>query len=323
MVISKTKKWSGRLKINKPKTMITLSRYYYNFKDAHELVAALRKPRFLKTEMDLSEGDFYHFKQNDLLWKSDDGGLGPINYSYIDYTWAKLVNHLLHFGFSFDAIKIFKHNLSKKVDNDLFKKAVKEKREVLLKYISNAELNEFYSSLEQDDSHIIYLSLFESLLLNAISHNDNVSILFFRSEPYFCIPISREILMACEQSSDSERYYEYLNKTHVSITINDIIASFINNDLSNIDVSSNVRSIVSEREHNLLKIIRTNYTGLKSILVKTQDDKFQMIETTTTKKTKAESMVIQHFKKGDYKSIRIEAVDGKTAYIEEIKKYKL
>ena len=89
------------------------------------------------------------------------------------------------------------------------------------------------------------------------------------------------------------------------------------------DRSERFTSILSEQEHNALKLIRKNYKSLKEIKIKTKNAELDRIELKTTKKAHAESMIIEHFKKGDYKSINIEAIDGKVIYIEETEKYKL
>ncbi|GGI57010.1 hypothetical protein [Winogradskyella haliclonae] len=303
--------------------MINLKDYYKNFKANNELFEILRERRFKKTEMDVVYDDFVRWEKNGLLWSEFEDKHHHRKYSYVYYTWVKLVEQLRQFGFDYQIIKTFKCSLSETFDNDFYKLAIEEKRELLLEYCSEEELNRFNDEIENEVEEENPITAFESFILNVINHNDIVSLLFFHNKPHFYVPISGEILKEFELRPEASEYFEYLKESHVSISINEITRSFINNDIPSDIRSEKFTSILTEQEHNALKLIRKDYKNLKSVLITTKDDQLNMIELETVKKANAESMFIHHFKKGDYKSMHITTVDGKVVYITDNEKHKL
>lgn len=303
--------------------MINLKVHYLNFEANEELFRILREQRFKKTEMDIVYDDFVRWEKNGLLWRDYRDKDSQREYSYVDYTWAKLVAQLRQFGFDYGIIRTFKCSLSETLDNDFYRFMIEEKRELILERYSQEELDEFMESLEKGNDEDEPVTAFEAQILNVVNHNDAVSLLFFNDTPHFYVPVSGEVLREFEQRPEASEYFGYLKKSHVSISINEITKSFIKNDLSPKDRSEKFTSILSEQEHNALKLIRKNYRKLKEIKIVTKNTELDRIELTTTKKARAESMIIEHFKKGDYKSISIEAVDGKVVHIGDTKKHKL
>lgn len=303
--------------------MIELKNYYKNFEANEDLFNILHEPRFLKTEMDVVYDDFVRWENNGLLWGKYEQKHQQRKYSYIDYTWVKLVEQLRQFGFDYDIIKTFKCSLSETFDDDFFKLVQKEKREQLLERFTEKELDDFFQEIDKKENDERPTTAFEGLILNVLNYNDTVSLLFFHNKPHKYVPVSSEILKEFEQRSEESEYFEYLKTSHVSISINEITKTFVNYNISKEKRSEKFTSILTEQEHNVLKIIRKDYKNLKSVLITTKNNQLNMIEITRTKKVKAENMLIQHFKKGDYKSIDIKTVDGRVTYIGDTTKYKL
>lgn len=184
-------------------------------------------------------------------------------------------------------------------------------------------MNRFNNEIENEVEEENPITAFESLILNVVNHNDIVNLLFFHNKPHFYVPISGEILKEFEQRPEASEYFEYLKESHVSISINEITKSFINNDIPSERRIEKFTSILTEQEYNALKLIRKDYKNLKSVLITTKDNQLNRIELKTVKKANAESMFIHRFKKGDYKSMHIETVDGKVVYITDTEKHKL
>ena len=201
--------------------------------------------------------------------------------------------------------------------------AIEEKRDLLLEYYTEEELNSFTDEIQGEVDNDEPITAFEGLILNVVNHNDIVSLLFYHNRPHFYVPLSGEILKEFEQRPEASELFEYLKESHVSISIHEITKSFINNDIPEEKRSERFKSILTEQEHIVLKIIRKDYKNLKSVLITTKDNQLNKIEVTRTKKVKAENMLIQYFKKGDYKSIDIKTVDGRVTYIGDTTKYKL
>ncbi|RZN83327.1 MAG: hypothetical protein EVB11_05055 [Winogradskyella sp.] len=303
--------------------MINLKDYYKNFEANNELFEILREPRFKKTEMDVIYDDFVRWEKNGLLWGEFGKKSHQREYSYVYYTWVKLVEQLRQFGFNYEIIKTFKCSLSDTLDRDFYRLAIKEKRELLLEHFTEEELNRFNDEIENEVEEENPITAFESLILNVVNYNDIVNLMFFHNKPHFYVPISGEILKEFEQRSEASEYFEYLKESHVSISINEITKRFINNDIPSERRIEKFTSILTEQEYNALKLIRKDYKNLKSALITTKDNQLNRIELKTVKKANAESMFIHRFKKGDYKSMHIETVDGKVVYITDTEKHKL
>jgi len=301
--------------------MIELNKYFKRFEANDELFEILRKERFLKTELDVVYDDFVRWEKNGLLLNKKENKHQHRKYNYIDYSWVKLVEQLRQFGFDYDSIKTFKDSLSAVFDNEFYKLAIEERREELLNYYPKEEINQFYKELDniEDDNEITF---FESLIVNVANYNDTVSILFFKDTVEF-FPVSSEILKEFEKRSEDSKYFQYFKRSHVSISINEITKRFIINNIPTESRSNKFTSILSEKEHNILKIVRKDYKGLKSITIKTKDRKLHRIEVATTKKINAESTLLKHFKVGDYQTLETETVDGKIVYYKQTDKYKL
>lgn len=303
--------------------MIQSDNYYLKFEDNPELFDSLRKPMFLKTELDVVYDDFVRWENNGLLLENNIEHNSQRRYSYVEYTWVKLVEQLRNFGFDYSIIKSFKDFLNGAVDDEFYELVIKERREELLEYYTEEEINKGLIKDDNAEGNSNDPTFFEGFIINAINYNDVVSLLFFHNTPSFCVPVSAEVLKEIAKHPENSEYMEFMKKSHVSISINEIIKKFvIPNEVGDIKLQK-FTSILSTEEHELLKVIRKHYKGLKTVFITTKDDQLHRIETTNTKKAKAESMLIHHFKRGDYKSIKTIAVDGKATYIEETRKYKL
>lgn len=303
--------------------MITLNKYSENFQDGYELIKELRRPIFSANQMASQIEDYSELHNKNLLWDKTQNQDIQNSYPIVSSLWAKMAEQLYVLGVKTETIKIFRAILSAEIDQKLYQRTILAKRQVFLDQFTEAELDAFYNAVEKYDGNIIDCTFFELLLINAICYKDEVSILFFLNEPYTCLPVSREILTAFAGNSDDFEYQQNLKKPHFCISINDMLDRFLESGNSAISKDQIYRAVLTQKEHDAVQIIRENYKDLKSVLIKTRDDQFQKIEVTKTKRLSAQKFFSQSFKKADYKSVRVEVVDGKTSYIEEIKKYKL
>jgi len=304
--------------------MISLYRYHHNFKEADSLLDELKAPVFLKTELDVVYDDFVRWENNSLLWPHTDFKKNvQRRYSYVEYTWLKIVEQLRTYGFSHNVIKGYLLNLTQVVDNQAFINAYPEAKEKLTEAFGEEVAREFMENIKgPNPTGLVMISLLELLLINVISYNDIVSLLFYTDEPELCLPISGEVYKEIANQDDHE-YIEYLNKSHVSISITEIAKKFVENDIDEKSKSERFKSILSKEEHNLLKIVRKKYKNIKSLKIRFESEEMKMIEVKTTKKTSVESRLLEHIKKGDYSNIQIETVNGQIVNFENTQKYKL
>ena len=122
--------------------MIQSSNYYLKFEENPELFEKLRAPIFLKTELDVVYDDFVRWEKYGLLLESQVEINAQRKYNYVEYTWVKVVEQLRNFGFDYEIIKSFKESLNIKFDDEFYEIIVKEKREELLEYYTEEEINE-------------------------------------------------------------------------------------------------------------------------------------------------------------------------------------
>jgi DNA-binding transcriptional MerR regulator len=298
--------------------MIFSSKYYLNYNYNPELFKKLRNPIFLKTELDVIYNDFVRWENSGLLLDKEVKINTQRKYSYVEYTWVKVVEQLRKFGFDYDFIKTFKDVLDVRIDDEFYKFLIKEKRDELLEFYTEEEINKGVGNSTDDDP-----TFFEAFIINVINYNDIVSILFFHDKPGFCVPFSSETIKEFEKRNANSEYMEYMKMSHVSVSLNEIVKKFVINDIDKTLNSEKFTSILSSEEHSFLKIVRKKYKNLKSIRVKFKDNKMSFLEVKTIKKAKAESRLLEYIKKGDYLSIEIEAVDGNIVNFENTQKYKL
>jgi hypothetical protein len=114
---------------------------------------------------------------------------------------------------------------------------------------------------------------------------------------------------------------DILSKTHVSISLSDIIAKFLVEGEG--AFQQRRTTILSEEEHNLLKVIRNKPESLKSIKIKYQNQKADLIEVSCLKKVELESRLMDHIQKGAYLNIEIVTDQSGIIRFENTKKIKL
>lgn len=242
----------------------------------------------------------------------------------MDYSRLKVVEQLRNYGFNFSAIEENLKGLSEVIDSELFFKCFAAKKEDIIELYDKEIVAEYLKSKEDVDiAELLNLSVFEMLILNAIMYNDIVSILFFSDFPGLFFPISGEVYKVVGNDPEGQEYLEFLERTHLSISISQIIKKFVEDDLSKEKKGKKFKSVLSEDEYNLLKIVRKKYNDLKKITIRFQSNEMKLIEVSTTKKTTVESRLLEHIKKGDYLSIQIESENGNIVNFENTQKIKL
>ena len=294
-----------------------------NFDKAIYLQNKFNERIFSKTEIDIIYFDFTNWERKgliDISHKVKKGGHKKL--SYVDYVWVSIVKQLRGFGFSYDEIKSVKSSLFTNVFKD--KEAVKEllsHKEYISKKsgINFDDLDQLDGvDLDQEDWSVSFL---EFLMMNIMLFAQKTVLQCFKDQPEVVIPLSENIIMDYEHVNATDLFARYINKSHVCISLTDIMKYFIKEGEESFETG--FPHVLSQEEHDVLKAIRHNYQDLKSVNIKFKDNKPQLLEIKMMKKVKVESRILELIKSGEYATIEIKTVDGKLSHYEKTEKIKL
>ncbi len=304
--------------------MISNKTFIDNPNDIEELINLLNERVFLKTEIDVVYSDLVNWERYNLLSISEESEKGDWKkLNYIEYTWVKIIQHLRQYGFTYDEILSYKTEIFRPIKQGALMKASKVDSKNLEQQLGAESIEELnaISDSEYDEDLDIGINILESSMVSAIRTGDKWTLHFFKDNPGFCLPFSKEVLRGCDLIEKTELLMELLSKTFLSVSLSEIISNFLVDGKNSFE-ERNI-SILTTNEHKLLKQIRKGYNDIKSIKIRFKDDKMDMIEVTSTKKVKLESRLLEHIKKGDYQNISIDTVDGKIVNFENTQKIKL
>lgn len=269
---------------------------------------------FQKTKIDIAYTDYINWERKGLMFDvpGEKGKHNKLN--YFDYIWVKIIEVLLEYGFSYSKVIELKEGMSA----DLFD-------EILIALKSNPELrsnfNKVLSSNHLDSDLEIekcYYPILYWIVMCNITGAERASLLITKDNP-------KAFQLLTESTDQDERLkpgiLDILSKNHLSISISDIVSKFLTEGDS---AYENMRtSILSSEEHSILKIIRNKPEYLKSITVNYQNQIAVRVEITNRKRVDIESRLMDHIKRGEYLSIKIETERGGIETYEQTKKIKL
>ncbi|MBT5771687.1 MAG: hypothetical protein HOI08_02695 [Flavobacteriaceae bacterium] len=291
-----------------------------NFDKAFYLQNKFNERVFSKTEIDVVYSDLTNWERNgliDISHKVKKGGHKKL--SYVDYVWVSIAKELRDFGFSYDEIKAVKVFLITDLVHD--KEALKELKNHK-EYISKKSgIN--LADLDQLDADQIDfdVSVLEFLMINAMFFAQQTVLQCFKNQLEIVIPFSINLIKDYEQVKATDVFANYINKSHVCVSLTDIMSYFIEGGEKSFQTG--FPHVLSHEEHDILKAIRHNYNDLKSINIRFKDNKPEMLEVKMMKKVKVESRILELIKSGEYATIEIKTVDGKLSHYEKTEKIKL
>jgi len=291
-----------------------------NFNQALNLYNKFNERVFSKTEIDVVYSDFTNWERNgliDIAHNVKKGGHKKL--SYVDYVWVSIVKQLRGFGFSYDEVRSVRSFLFTNVFKD--KEAVKE-------FLSHKEYISKKSGMKLDDLDQLDadqtdfdVSMLEFLMINAMLFAQKMVLQCFKDQPEIVIALAENLIQDYEQVNASELFSRYINKSHVCISLTDIMKYFLEEGEKSFEMG--FANILSHKEHNILKAIRYNYHDLKSVNIRFKNNKAEMIEIKMIKKVQLESRILELIKSGEYATIEIQTVDGKLSHYEKTEKIKL
>jgi hypothetical protein len=275
---------------------------------------------FSKTEIDVVYSDFTNWERNELIdisHKVKKGGHKKL--SYVDYVWVSIVKELRGFGFSYDEIKAVKVFLFTNLVHD--KEALKELKNHK-EYISRKSEGQLDNLDQLDVNQTDFdVSILEFLMINVMFFAQQTVLQCFKNQLEIVIPFSINLIKDYEQVKATDVFANYINKSHVCVSLTDIMSYFIKGGEKSFETG--FPHVLSQQEHDVLKAIRHNYQDLKSVNIRFKDNKPQLLEIKMMKKVQVESRILELIKSGEYATIEIKTVDGKLSHYEKTEKIKL
>jgi hypothetical protein len=304
---------------NTTEMKISADRFNKQFLDSPELFVQLSERVFLKTEIDVVYTDFVNWERNNLLFIDSDVEKGKWKkLNYFEYVWVKLVEQLRSYGFTYKAILTLKEEMFQNMNDKDFFDSMKKNSAYFIKNSGDQLTDEHFDNKPLEGA---YFPVFYAVLLNAIVNGDKMSILVSQDDPSDLHVHSSTLLKDYAHFGAEDDVSDILSKTHVSISLSDIIAKFLVEGEG--AFQQRRTTILSEEEHNLLKVIRNKPQSLKSIKIKYQNQKADLIEVSSLKKVELESRLMDHIQKGAYLNIEIVTDQSGIIRFENTKKIKL
>jgi hypothetical protein len=287
-----------------------------------ELYFELRTEVFSRTKVDVVYSDIVNWEKNELLYDIDQSKKSSQKkFSYVEYTWLRIVEELRDYNFSYAEIKKYRTKLFEKVDPEVMvdgffnqmktNPLITEEMIALLQESGKSELLEIYNVLEIKN---IELALYEFL-----ASRESTSILFFR-EKEFAFPISSRAIEAIQSSGEMEEFNEFLKDTHLKICLDKILKQFVSKDF---EIVKDKNLLLSEGEYWMITEVRKRLSGIKSVTVKYRDEKPKYLAITGLKKVKVESSLMAIIKSADYSTIEVITENGNVVCINHTEKIKL
>ncbi len=289
-----------------------------------ELVDKLRERVFSKGKIDVVYSDFQNWERYGILFKDKDAPEGKWNkLNYIEYFWLNIVGELRSFGFSYETIKKIKNKWMAYVPPEEILKGIINRLEGIKKIKPEAAV-QIKETIKDNKKRATLLSQLENymtvieLMIHDIILNNEHAMLHINADG--------EVLPFTESYSKFNPDYEpdkkdFIKHSHVCISLTDILNKFLIKD--KVQPRSLNKEVVSDNEHELLRIIRSRTNELVSIRISLKNGEFDLIEMTEHTKVTAESRLIDHIKKGEYQDIKFKTQNGKIVFFENTRKHKL
>ncbi len=277
--------------------------------------------RFIKSnEIGVSARNLNYYKNKGLLFSSIKYDKHDhILFSFSDYGWFQIIIKLRKFDIGLSTIKEIKEILDTTVPFDEFMNELKHSERLLSKMpdeIKEDLIELLHSDFDWKEIDVrVPINLISLLLAEAIVTRKLMTLMVTpEGEVYFFSPED------INELNKDDSYTQFLSHTHVSISLTEIIKSFISE--FNIGATVNKLMLLDEREALIIRILQEE--KIESLTVQVDDKKkINLIETTEKykipdKESRLLDMIIAH----GYQTIELKTQDGKIVHCKNIRKIK-
>lgn len=310
-----------------------MSNYFFNIEDVSTVFSQIH---FYDKAYSLSDTGVNHRL---ITYWDEKGLLGQKNkdgewrkFTFPELIWIRIVAKLRKFNVGIQTIIEIKNELEKTINLREIKSNPLGK-DIIDKIISSNNLESDFLQKQikklKSEPEEFTLSYFHAFLTQVVLEKQNTSVIiafkdsiesaeFNRSDSEIWITLYNPNKI--QELSQTKEYFEIFNKTHLSISFNEIIDSSI----IHINPEKLPSALVSLNadELKIFKLIRSG--TYKSINIKFNNKKEpEILELSEIKELKIESRLLEMIHNGGYQDIEIKTQAGKIFYCKNTKKIKL
>jgi len=258
-----------------------------------------------------------HWHKKGLLYGFYDKGKWR-KFHLVDMVWLKCIIKLRKFGVPLTTLKSLRDNLMKPLDQRELVKDKSVREEIARQHpeLSPIEINSLLDQvslspkINQDAPELLYF-----IILSALIMKSNWFLLVAEDGKITYLNMDQ-----IDKISRLEEFNEIFYRSHVSISVNEIIAEA----LGGVELTflENQLELLNAGESEILRQIRSG--ELKTLTIhfgKNQTP--ELIEATRVKKVKVEARVMEIILSGGYQRLELKNVNGKIVYCEDTIQTKL
>jgi hypothetical protein len=285
--------------------------------DVYEAICA---KQLKSNELGINQRTLSHWRKEGLfIFDTDFEKHEHIRFSFIEYVWLNIVIELRKYDIALDVIKTIKDGLTIKIPlSEIIKSP-----DLVDQVISNLpeedriEARNFYhdpNALKEADASIESTVLL-LIVLESIIHQCHISLLVNINGEYFPFRFDQ-----IEEIQQDEDFIDFYQKTHIAISISEIIAKYITG--ANLNFCTGKLKLITEREVEIIKLLRTE--KLNSITIHFDDNSnLKLIEIEEKyNKIEKEARLIDLIVKRGYQTIELKTQDGNIVHCKNVKKIK-
>ena len=273
---------------------------------------------FFINEIDIPRNILFNWNKNELL-PYDNIETGWQKFSLIEFTWLKIIKQLRSFGLSLDKLKNIKIQLFEvdiNVYKDFFTESIKSfdgdfpNKQAILDVFANNK--NFDQKIWKEIFNEAQISSFAILILQILIFKENACLVI--DENNTCSFIALQDLKDEKKKNNQQSVNNLIDSSFIIVNIRKILFDFFNNEKLNYD-NKYLLGFLNKKERNIIELVRKG--KVKEIKIKFKNDEIDLIESVNNENPDiAINKLARGFKKGEYKRITVQVIDGKVTNYE-------
>jgi len=287
---------------------------------APDVYEAITAQQIKSRELGINQRTLSYWRKEGLfIFDTDFEKHEHIRFSFIEYVWLNIVAKLREYEIALDVIRTIKEGLTFKIH---FSEIIKNPESVnrILGKLPEKERGEALDVLHDPEAikqadRLIKFNVLLLLILESIIYNCHISLLVNIEGDFF--PMKFDDI---EKFIEDEDFINIYRKTHIAISISEIITTFIKDvDLT---LSSRKIRLISDREAEIIRLLREE--NLDSMMIYLdKSNNIKLIETEEKyDRFDKESRLIDIILTHGYQTIELKTQDGNIVHCRNLRKIK-
>lgn len=291
---------------------------FYEVGQFSELETRLNEKRFTLKQLGVTHRSLILWDKEGLLYSPSEKGKWR-RFDFFELVWIKLISKLRDFNIPIKTIRKLKENililpdltdpvLFDMICENVLRIAPPERKAETRKILSNKGMiiKEFSSVLIP----LLFLYIMDVILLKS-----HFAILVNLEGDFF--PYKEFYI---EEIQQVQGYYEFIHKSHVSISLSEIVVNFLIDE--DLELTQNKLAILTEAEAQIINTIRKEKLIYLKIRFNKEND-IDLIEATRSQKVSKEARLIDLIMSNGYQDIEIKTEKGNIVHCINTRKEKL